>query len=51
MRLSTASGEASPVYIDLRAADAEELVTLLTNAIYTYRLYTDVQLDALYEQA
>jgi hypothetical protein len=37
------------VFIDLRARDHPELHRLLIQAIYNYRLFTDVQLQALFE--
>jgi len=35
----------------LKAKDSIELNDLLTKAIYSHTLYTDVQLDALFDQA
>ena len=39
------------VFIELKAQSEKELEHILTNAIYEYRLYTDVQLQALFDQA
>ena len=40
-----------PVFIDLVASSEEELRKKLVDAICQYRLYTDLQLQALFEQA
>jgi hypothetical protein len=39
------------VFINLESQSAEELMQRLINAICQYRLYTDVQLQALFQQA
>lgn len=39
------------VFIEVKAQNEKELERILTNAIYEYRLYTDVQLQALFDQA
>lgn len=39
------------VYIDLKAANKNELHKRLITAIYQYRLYTEMQLNALFVQA
>jgi hypothetical protein len=39
------------VFIDLKVDRVEQLCEKLQSAIYNYRLYTDVQLTALFEQA
>ena len=40
-----------PVFIDLYAETADVLRTKLVDAICKYRLYTDMQLQALFQQA
>lgn len=37
-----------PVFIELQAADEEDLHSKLTSSIFQYRLYTDMQLEALF---
>jgi hypothetical protein len=39
------------VFINLESQSAEELMQRLINAICQYRLYTDIQLQALFQQA
>ena len=39
------------MFINVHANNEEELRTVLTGVIFEYRLYTDLQLKALFEQA
>ena len=45
------TSEVKSIFINLKAIDEPHLKSLLTKAIYDYRLYTDKQLEALFDKA
>lgn len=45
------SPHVTAVFIDLKATSENHLHQLIVNAIYDYRLYSDIQIEALFKQA